>query len=226
MAKKTRERIIVIILLIAIVFVSFFAILVGTSGGFDSYVSEENTTETLAETTMSVNHEPISVEKQVYDILIKAGISHAGACGILANAKAESGFCSNNMENHYNKKFGVTDEEYTQLADLEQVDFVNDSVGYGLWQFTYYEFKQVLLDTARSNETSVSDVETQVETLIKILKTPEFSKLMKFLKNTSDPALASEKFMLGFERPAVISTSARHERANYAIEFSNNINNK
>lgn len=224
MKTKIFEWIIVIILFIAIVLVSVFAISIGTSGGFDSCVSEEDTTETPAETTASVDHEPVSVERQVYDILIEAGISHAGACGILANAQAESGFCSDNMENYYNKKFGVTDVEYTQLADLGQFDFVNDSVGYGLWQFTYYEFKQTLWDTAKSNGTSVSDVETQAETLINILKTPEFSELMKFLKNTSDPALASEKFMLVFERPAVISTSARHERADLAIEFSNNIN--
>lgn len=224
MKAKISEWIIFIILLSAIVLVSFFAISIGTSGGFDSYVSEKDTTETPAETTASVDREPVSVERQVYDILIKEGISHAGACGILANAQAESDLCSNNMENSYNKKFGVTDEEYTQLADLEQVDFVNDAVGYGLWQFTYYEFKQVLLDTARSNGASVSDVKTQVETLIKILKTPEFSELMKFMKNTSDPALAADMFMLVFERPANISASARSERANCAIEFSNNIN--
>lgn len=224
METKTSEWIIFIILLSAIILASFFAISIGTSGGFEINVSEEDTTTTPTETTTTVDHEPVSVERQVYDILIKAGISHAGACGILANAQAESDFCSDNMENYYNKKFGVTDDEYTQLADLEQIDFVNDTVGYGLWQFTYYEFKQVLLDTARSNGASVSDVETQTETLIKILKTPEFSGLMKFLKNTSDPALASEKFMLVFERPAVISTSARHERAGLAIEFSNNIN--
>ena len=226
MKTKTRELIIVIILLGAIILASFFAISIGTSGGFDSYASEKDATTAPAETTATVDHEPVSVERQVYDALIEAGISHAGACGILANAKAESDLCSNNMENYYNKKFGVTDEEYTQLADFEQVDFVNDAVGYGLWQFTYYEFKQTLWDTAKAKKTSVSDVETQTETLIKILKTPEFSELMKFLKNTSDPALASEKFMLVFERPAVISTSARHERANCAIEFSNNINNK
>ena len=224
MKTRINEWIIVIILLIAIALVSFFAILVGTSDGFETNVSEEDTTETPAETTASVDHKPVSVERQVYDILVETGISHAGACGILANAQAESEFCSNNMENSYNKKFGVTDAEYTQLSDLGQVDFVNDAVGYGLWQFTYHEFKQVLLDTAKFNGTSVSDVETQTETLIKILKTPEFSGLMKFLKNTSDPALASEKFMLVFERPAVISTSARHERADLAIEFSNNIN--
>ena len=131
---------------------------------------------------------------------------------------------SYNMEDCYNKKFGVTDEEYTKLADLEQIDFVNDKIGYGLWQFTYYEFKQVLLDIAKEDGKSVGDVETQVKAMIEILKTPEFSGLMKFLKNTADPSLAAEEFMLVFERPANISTIARSERANCAIELSHNIN--
>ena len=219
MKTKTCEWMIVIILLIAIVLVSVFAISVGTSGGFDSCVSEEDTTATPAETTANADHEPVSVERQVYDILVEAGISHAGACGILANAQAESEFCSDNMENYYNKKFGVTDAEYTQLSDLGQVDFVNDSVGYGLWQFTYYEFKQALWDTAKTKGTSVSDVRTQVETLIEILKTPEFSKLFRFLKETNSPENAAKEFMLVFERPANQSESAISTRAVFATEF-------
>ena len=219
MKTKTREWIVVIILLIAITLVSFFAISVGTSNGFEINVSEEDTTATPAETTANADHEPVSVERQVYDILVEAGISHAGACGILANAQAESEFCSGNMENYYNKKFGVTDAEYTQLSDLGQVDFVNDSVGYGLWQFTYYAFKQALWDTAKTKRTSVSDVETQTETLIKILKTPEFSKLFRFLKETNSPENAAKEFMLVFERPANQSESAISTRAVFATEF-------
>ena len=219
MKTKTREWIVVIILLIAIALVSFFAISVGTSNGFEINVSEEDTTATPAETTANADHEPVSVERQVYDMLVEAGISHAGACGILANAQAESELCSNNMENYYNKKFGVTDEEYTQLADFEQINFVNDAVGYGLWQFTYYAFKQALWDTAKTKGTSVSDVETQTETLIKILKTPEFSKLFRFLKETNSPENAAKEFMLVFERPANQSESAISTRAVFATEF-------
>ena len=224
MKTKTCEWIIVIILLSAIALVSFFAISIGTSGGFDSYASEKDTTTTPADTTTTVDHKPVSVERQVYKLLVEAGISQAGACGIIANAQAESDLCPDNLENHYNRKFGVTDAEYTRLADLEQIDFVNDAAGYGLWQFIYHEFKKVLFNTAKSNGASVSNVETQVKALVKILKTPEFSGLMKFLKNTSDPGLAAEEFMLVFERPANINTGARSERTNCAIELYNNIN--
>lgn len=162
---------------------------------------------------------PETVEEQIYRLLLQYEISPAGACGILANAKAESDLCPNNLENLYNRKFGVTDAEYTELADKVEIDFVHDAAGYGLWQFTYYSFKQVLLDTARANGTSVSDVETQVETLVKILKTPEFSKLFKFLKETNSSESAAKEFMLVFERPANQSESAIATRAGFATEF-------
>lgn len=162
---------------------------------------------------------PKTVEEQIYHLLLQSGFSKAGACGILANAKAESDLCPNNLENFYNLKFNATDTEYTNLADKGEIDFVHDAAGYGLWQFTYYSFKQVLLDTAKSNGTSISDVETQVKTLVEILKTPEFSKLFRFLKETNNPEDAAKEFMLIFERPANQSESAIATRATFATEF-------
>lgn len=162
---------------------------------------------------------PETVEEQIYRLLLQYEISPAGACGILANAKAESDLCPNNLENFYNRKFNATDAEYTNLVDKGEINFVHDAAGYGLWQFTYYSFKQVLFDTAKSNGTSVSDVKTQVEALVKILKTPEFSKLFKFLKEASIPESAAKEFMLVFERPANQSESAITTRAVFATEF-------
>ena len=167
---------------------------------------------------------PETVEEQIYRLLLQYEISPAGACGILANAKAESDLCPNNLENFYNRKFGVTDAEYTELADKGEIDFVHDAAGYGLWQFTYHSFKQALLDVAKLNGTSVSDVKTQVEALVKILKTPEFSKLFRFLKEASSSESAAKEFMLVFERPANQSESAIATRAGFATEFYKNFN--
>lgn len=218
MKTKTWGCIVITVLLISIAFVFFFAFHIGTSGGPDAKTSEECTVPTI-KTTNDVVHKPVSVERQVYDTLVEFGISPAGACGILANAKAESDLCPNNLENFYNRKFAISDAEYTNLADKGEIDFVHDASGYGLWQFTYYSFKQVLFDMARTNGTSVSDVRTQVEALIEILKTPEFSKLFRFLKETNSPENAAKEFMLVFERPANQSESAIAIRAVFATEF-------
>ena len=72
---------------------------------------------------------------------------------------------------------------------------------------------------ARTNGASVSDVRTQVEALIEILKTPEFSKLFRFLKETNSPENAAKEFMLVFERPANQSESAITTRVVFATEF-------
>lgn len=223
MKTKTWSFIVITILLISIALVFFFAFYIGTSDCPDVKTSEEYTPQTI-EKTEDVNHKPVSVERQVYDILLESGISPAGACGILANAKAESNLCPNNLENFYNRKFAVTDTEYTNLADKGEVDFVHDAAGYGLWQFTYYSFKQSLFDMAKTNGASVCDVKTQVKTLIEILKTPEFSKLFKFLKETSSPESAAKEFMLVFERPANQSESAIAVRTVFATEFYKNFN--
>lgn len=223
MKTKTWGYIVITILLISIALVFFFAFYIGTSGDSDAKTSEEYTISTI-KTTNDVVHKPVSVERQVYDTLVGFGISPAGACGILANAKAESDLCPNNLENFYNRKFVISDVEYTNLADKGEIDFVHDTAGYGLWQFTYYSFKQVLFDMATVNGTSVSDVRTQVEVLIEILKTPEFSKLFRLLKETNSPENAAKEFMFVFERPANQSESAITARAVFATQFYKNFN--
>ena len=52
--------------------------------------------------------------------------------------------------------------------------FVHDSVGYGLFQWTYWSRKLGLLELARSTRTSVGDVETQLQWLISEGETKPF----------------------------------------------------
>lgn len=220
--KTKQELFLALSLIIILISISIAAI----CGEIKEGCSKEPSTTPMA-TEPNVPTEatnPETIEEQIYRLLLQSGFPPAGACGILANAKAESDMQPNNLENFYNRKFGVTDAEYTKLADKGEIDFVHDAAGYGLWQLTYYSFKQVLLDTAKSNGMSVSDVETQVEALIKILKTPEFSKLFRFLKETNNPEDAAKEFMLIFERPANQSELAIATRAAFATEFYKNFN--
>lgn len=220
--KTKQELFLALSLIIILISISIAAI----CGEIKEGCSKEPSTTPMA-TEPNVPTEtqnPETIEEQIYHLLLQSGFSKAGACGILANAKAESDMLPDNLENFYNRKFGVTDAEYTKLADKGEFDFVHDTAGYGLWQFTYYSFKQVLLDTAKSNGMSVSDVETQVEALIKILKTPEFSKLFRFLKETNNPEDAAKEFMLIFERPANQSELAIANRVAFATEFYKNFN--
>lgn len=206
------------ILLVVASFVFLFGISFEIAGVFDAETPKANS-EHIVETIEEIDYKSFPIDEQIYNALIKFGISPAGACGILANAKAESDLQPDNLENFYNRKFSLSNAEYTALADRGEIDFVHDAAGYGLWQFTYYSFKQVLLDAAKVKKTSVSDIGTQVEVLVKILETPEFSKLFKFLKTTDSPEEAAKEFMLVFERPANQSESAIATRVVFATEF-------
>ena len=58
-----------------------------------------------------------------------------GVAGLMGNLYAESGLRSNNLQNTFEKKFGMTDEQYTAAVDNgTYTNFVKDSAGYGLAQ--------------------------------------------------------------------------------------------
>lgn len=81
------------------------------------------------------------------------GLNVAAACGAIANLYKESGLLSNNVENTFTNKTGMTDEEYTSKVNSGEYtkdQFCNDAAGYGLCQWTYWSRKEALYDFAVS----------------------------------------------------------------------------
>ena len=75
---------------------------------------------------------------KIYNYLVKAGLSPAGASGVLGNMQKESGFEPTNLQNSYEKSLGFTDSTYTSaVASGSYNNFGKDSAGYGLVQFTH-----------------------------------------------------------------------------------------
>jgi len=71
----------------------------------------------------------------------------------------------------------MSDASYTKAVDNKTYNnFIHDSAGYGLAQWTYYTRKQKLLNYAQSNNKSIGDTEMQVAFLIKELK-EDFSSI-------------------------------------------------
>ena len=66
--------------------------------------------------------------KYIYDRLIKNGTTVEGACALLGNLEAESGFNPKNLQDTYNTSLKMTDEEYTKAVDNGTYkNFVRDS---------------------------------------------------------------------------------------------------
>lgn len=83
-----------------------------------------------------------NADKQIWAFLTGKGLS-TYAAGIMGNLYAESGLNPCNLQNTYEKKLGMTDAQYTAAVDKKMYNnFVKDSAGYGLAQWTYWSRKQ------------------------------------------------------------------------------------
>lgn len=156
--------------------------------------------------------------KELFEFYVSVGMTPEGAAGLLANIKAESNFNPKNLQNSYNKKLNMTDEEYTAGVDNgTYTNFVKDAAGYGLAQWTYWTRKQNLLKYAKDNGFSIGDMKMQASYLF--WEISGYGTLFRFLKNTNDPELASDRVMVEYERPADQSERAKATRRKYAREI-------
>ena len=159
--------------------------------------------------------------KVIWNYFKAKGLSDCGIAGLMGNLYAESGLSPVNLQNSYEKKLGMTDSQYTQAVDNGSYsNFVKDSAGYGLAQWTYWSRKQGLLKLCRSRSKSIGDLSTQLDFLYQELST-SYSQLLKILKTTSSVEEASNLVITQFERPADQSSAALQRRAAYSQQFFN-----
>lgn len=141
-------------------------------------------------------------EKDIWDLLIKKGFTQEATAGIMGNTHAESANKPNNLQNSGNRKLGLTDEQYTEnVNNGTYKNFVNDSIGYGLCQWTISSRKSGLLSFAKSRGVSIDDADMQIEFLIKELKS---YGLYNKIVHSKDIYYVTKTFLVEFERPASV----------------------
>lgn len=140
-------------------------------------------------------------ENTIWNYLInKIGNPH-GVAGLMGNLYVESGLRPDNLQNTYEKKLGMTDAQYTAAVDDgAYTNFVHDSAGYGLAQWTYWSRKQNLLEFARAAGTSIGNLDMQLAFLWKELQ--GYTSVLSALRNAKSVREASDAVMLRYERPA------------------------
>ena len=141
--------------------------------------------------------------KIIWDFLKKEGFSDFGVAGLMGNLDAESALRPNNLQDTYSRSLGLSDAEYTTKVDNgTYTNFVRDSAGYGLAQWTYWSRKENLLNYAKSKKKSIGDLEMQLEFLVKELKTSYKNSVYNILVNATTVQQASDVVLMNFERPA------------------------
>lgn len=164
-------------------------------------------------------------EKIIWDYLIKLIGNEYGAAGMMGNLYAESHLNPQNLQNTSNKKFNITDEQYTQLVDNNvYMNFVRDSAGYGLAQWTTAGRKQALLVFANTykggQKVSIGNLNMQLDFLAKELKT-SYKSTLAGLQSATSVLEASNIVLKKFERPRDQSEGVQKTRASYGMNFYN-----
>ena len=138
--------------------------------------------------------------------------------GIMGNLYAESGFKPTNLQNTYEKKLGYTDDSYTAAVDNgSYTNFVKDSAGYGLVQWTYWSRKQALLEYAQSVGKSIGDLTMQLDFMWKEMQ--GYKSMMTTLNSATSILEASNAVLTQYEKPADQSETVQTKRAGYGQTY-------
>ena len=192
------------------------------------YGQKEASRTTFGGTTVATNNKidtsaikDIAADpKVIWDYFKAKGLNDFGIAGLMGNLYAESGLKPTNLQNTYEKKLGYTDAEYTAAVDQGKYNnFVKDSAGYGLAQWTYWSRKQNLLDFANSKNKSIGDLNMQLDFLYKELSEGYKNSVLKVLCEAKSVLEASNSVLLKFERPADQSETVQNKRASYGQKY-------
>lgn len=161
----------------------------------------------------------LSSEEIIWNYLYERIGNPYGTAGLMGNLYAESTLHSNNLQNSYERKLGMTDDEYTDAVDSGAYDnFVRDAAGYGLAQWTFWSRKEALLKFARQRGVSIGDLEMQLDYLWYELS-EKYPPLAKGLREASSVREASDLILLKYERPANQGEEAQKRRASFGQRY-------
>ena len=151
--------------------------------------------------------------KATWDFFRILGMNEFGCAGIVGNISMESAIRPNNLQNSFEKKFGLNDDQYTAKVDNgTYTNFVNDGAGYGLAQWTYSTRKKGLLDLAKQCKMSICDINLQLTYLTQELQI-KYKGVWDNLMKATSVLEASNIMLLQFEKPADQSVANQQKRA-------------
>ncbi len=158
-------------------------------------------------------------EEKAWNFLKSKIANDFGVAGLMGNLYAESGLNPQNLQNSYEKKLGFTDATYTAAVDSgSYANFVHDSAGYGVAQWTFWSRKEALLNYVRALGVSIGDLEAQLGFLIKELS-EGYTSVLAVLKTATSVRQASDVVLTKYERPANQGESVQIKRASYGQSY-------
>ncbi len=165
----------------------------------------------------------------IFNQLRAAGVSRAGALGLLGNWKAESGLEPCRLQNDFsaNRIYSRSYTDDVTAGRITRAQFARDQKGYGLAQWTYFNFstgqgrKLELYDFWKKSGKALDDVSMQVAFALHELTTEgQYAGLWQILRTTDDIWTATDKVCRLYEQPYYCNVDTRFR---YAKELEEEI---
>lgn len=150
-------------------------------------------------------------EKIIWDFIYYKVKNAYGTAALMGNLMAESSLkptCVN----------GVKDpKKYIADADAGNIDFVHDRKAFGLAQWCYWARKKGLLNYAKKQNASISNLTIQLEYMWIELQT--YKTVLNAITKATNIREASDIIMARYEKPANTTEAAKQKRADYGQKF-------
>lgn len=160
-----------------------------------------------------------TTEKRIWTFLLSWLKNPYGVAGLMGNLYAESALNPKNLQQTFEKKLGLTDQEYTDQVDNGTYhDFIYDKAGYGLAQWTYWSRKRNLLGFCRSQSASVGDLDAQLNFLM-VEMIQNYPTLVETLKTYQSVQECSDAVLIKYEQPSDQSDAVKARRAEYGHKY-------
>ena len=157
-------------------------------------------------------------EKIIWDYLMTKIGNPYGVAGLMGNLYVESKLSPTYLQSSYAKKLGMSSAEYTKRVDNKTyLNFVNDSAGYGLVQWTYWSRKEALYNYAKQQGKSIGDLNMQLNFIWKEIQS--YKTVLNAIKTATSIRAASDVVCTRYEKPANQSEKGKQTRADYGQKY-------
>lgn len=144
---------------------------------------------------------------RIMDKLVSnGGLSVEGAAVVAGHASKEGLLSASTVE----ADKGFTNEQYLTAINNGTHDFINDGIGFGLFQWTYPDRKRALWEYAKATGRAINDEDMQIEFFLKELR-ESFPEVYEALKS-GDMQWANYLMLTQYERPQVQDSAEESDR--------------
>lgn len=160
--------------------------------------------------------------KYIFDYIASICGSEYGAAGLLGNIQAESGIIPYRKQGDFSSGY-TKSIEYTNKVDngtISKYEFVHDSIGYGLAQWTFSTRKEKYYDHVKNRGGSIGSTENGVSYLVSELQN-DYPGVWNVMQTSNDIKSISDKVLHDFENPKEQGVNVENYRYQLSLAIYN-----